>query len=197
MFYRFGKGLVDNNTLKQFVSSRGFFSSLLRRTPIVGQAVRPQPAEEKPHYDRLVFGDNEDKFNYSLAPCCSPQPGDEVFGFVSVGKGIVVHRKDCLNATDMLSNYGYRVLTAKWIDSTQEETRVTLDITGVDSVGVLNHLTRIISEEMGINIDSIAVKSKAGMFNGEVSMVLRNRLQLKKLVEKIEQIDTVSAVSVK
>ena len=97
----------------------------------------------------------------------------------------------------MLSNYGYRVLTAKWIDSTQEEARVTLDVTGVDSVGVLNHLTQIISEEMGINIDSISIKSKAGMFNGEVSMVLKNRLQLKKLVEKIQQIDTVKSVSIK
>lgn len=197
MFYRFGKGLVDNTTLKQFVSSRGFFSNLLRRSPIMGGSSRQPNAEEKPHYDRLVFGDNEDKFNYTLAPCCSPQPGDDVFGFVSVGKGIVVHRKDCLNATDMLSNYGYRVLTAKWIDSSQEEARVTLDITGVDSVGVLNHLTQIISEDMGINIESITIKSKAGMFNGEVSMVLRNRLQLKKLVEKIKQIDTVKAVSIK
>lgn len=198
MFYRFGKGLVDNNTLKQFVAGRGgFFTNLLRRTPIVGTAVRPAATEEKPHYDRLVFGDNEDKFNYTLASCCNPQPGDDVFGFVTVGKGIVVHRKDCLNATDMLSNYGYRVLTAKWIDSTQEEARVTLDVTGVDSVGVLNHLTQIISEEMGINIDSISIKSKAGMFNGEVSMVLKNRLQLKKLVEKIQQIDTVKSVSIK
>lgn len=196
MFYRFGKGLVDNNTLKQFVSGRGFFSNLFRRAPIMG-APKVTPDEEAPHYDRLVFGENEDKFNYTLAPCCAPQPGDDVFGFVSVGKGITVHRKDCLNATDMLSNYGYRVLSAKWIDSSKEESKVTLDITGVDNMGIVNRLTQIISENMEINMESISVKGKAGMFSGEVVLVIKNKGQLKKLVDKIKEMDSVINVTIK
>ena len=196
LFLRFGKGLIDNEALKQFSSQRGFFSTLFRRTP---SAVAPKSisTDEVMHYDRLVFGDNEDKFNYTLAPCCNPQPGDDVFGFVSIGKGITVHRHDCLNATDMKANYGYRVLTAKWIDSSREESRVVLDITGVDNIGLINNLTHVISEEMGINMDSINVSSKAGMFNGEVAVIIKNKDQLKELMDKIREMESIKNVSVK
>ncbi|MDD4820258.1 MAG: RelA/SpoT family protein, partial [Flavobacteriales bacterium] len=196
LFFRFGKGLIDNNALKQFISNRGFFSTLFRRGP-VSSGAKTTTEEENMHYDRLVFGDNEDKFNYTMAPCCNPQPGDDVFGFVSIGKGITVHKKDCLNATDMMSNYGYRVLSAKWIDSSKEESRITLDVTGVDNIGLINHLTRIISENMGINIESISVKSKAGMFSGEVVVVVKNKTQLKMLVDKIKELESITNVTVK
>lgn len=196
LFFRFGKGLIDNNALKQFVSNRGFFSTLFRRAPS-STGVKSTTEEENMHYDRLVFGDNEDKFNYTLAPCCNPQPGDEVFGFVSIGKGITVHKKDCLNATDMNTNYGYRVLTAKWIDSTKEESRITLDVTGVDNIGLINHLTNIISENMSLNIESISVKSKAGMFSGEVVVVVKNKTQLKTLIDKIKSLESITNVTVK
>ncbi len=196
LFLRFGKGLIDNEALKQFSSQRGFFSTLFRRTP-TSSAPKSISTDEVMHYDRLVFGDNEDKFNYTLAPCCNPQPGDDVFGFVSIGKGITVHRHDCLNATDMKANYGYRVLTAKWIDSSREESRVVLDITGVDNIGLINNLTHVISEEMGINMDSINVSSKAGMFNGEVAVIIKNKDQLKELMDKIREMESIKNVSVK
>ena len=196
LFLRFGKGLIDNEALKQFSSQRGFFSTLFRRTPSV-TTPKSTTSDEVMHYDRLVFGDNEDKFNYTLASCCNPQPGDDVFGFVSIGKGITVHRHDCLNATDMKANYGYRVLTAKWIDSSREESRVVLDITGVDNIGLINNLTHVISEEMGINMDSINVSSKAGMFNGEVAVIVKNKDQLKELIDKIRDMESVKNVSVK
>ena len=196
LFLRFGKGLIDNEALKQFSSQRGFFSTLFRRTPSV-TTPKSITSDEVMHYDRLVFGDNEDKFNYTLASCCNPQPGDDVFGFVSIGKGITVHRHDCLNATDMKANYGYRVLTAKWIDSSREESRVVLDITGVDNIGLINNLTHVISEEMGINMDSINVSSKAGMFNGEVAVIVKNKDQLKELMDKIREMESVKNVSVK
>ena len=195
LFLRFGKGLIDNEALKQFSSQRGFFSTLFRRTPSV-TTPKSTTSDEVMHYDRLVFGDNEDKFNYTLASCCNPQPGDDVFGFVSIGKGITVHRHDCLNATDMKANYGYRVLTAKWIDSSREESRVVLDITGVDNIGLINNLTHVISEEMGINMDSINVSSKAGMFNGEVAVIVKNKDQLKELIDKIRDMESVKNVSV-
>jgi GTP pyrophosphokinase len=97
----------------------------------------------------------------------------------------------------MKANYGYRVLTAKWIDSSREESRVVLDITGVDNIGLINNLTHVISEEMGINMDSINVSSKAGMFNGEVAVIIKNKDQLKELMDKIREMESIKNVSVK
>ena len=106
------------------------------------------------NYDLLVFGPEQDKLEYKLSACCNPIVGDDVYGFLTINEGIKVHKKDCPNSLSMQSNYAYRVIKAKWIDSTQQEFKAVLIITGMDFLGLTNELTKVISSNMNINIQN-------------------------------------------
>jgi GTP pyrophosphokinase len=143
----------------------------------------------------LVFGSEQDKLDYKLSTCCNPIPGDDVFGFVTINEGIKVHKKDCPNAISLQSNYAYRILQTKWIDSSQQEFRAVLDITGMDSLGLTNELTKVISNNMHVNIQSISLSGQAGIFNGQVTVIVQNNTILKKLIENIRKIDGIEKVT--
>ena len=141
------------------------------------------------------FGIDQDKLDYKLSNCCSPIPGDDVFGFVTINEGIKVHKKDCPNAISMQANYAYRIILARWIDSSQQEFKATLDITGMDTLGLTNELTKVISNNMSVNIQSISLSGEAGIFFGQVSVIVPNNNILKKLIENIKKIDGVDKVT--
>jgi GTP pyrophosphokinase len=143
----------------------------------------------------LVFGIEQNKLDYLLSPCCNPIPGDNVFGFITINDGIKVHRKDCPNAISLQSNYAYRIIQAKWIDSSQEDFKAVLKITGMDTLGLTNELTKVISNQMHVNIQSIALNSEAGIFNGQVTVVVQNNTILKKLIENIKKVDGIDKVT--
>jgi GTP pyrophosphokinase len=143
----------------------------------------------------LVFGAEQDKLDYKLSTCCNPIPGDSVFGFVTINEGIKVHKRDCPNAISMQSNYAYRIMQAKWIDSAQENFKAILEITGMDSLGLTNELTRVVSNNMQVNIQSISLSGDAGIFYGTLAVIVPNNTILKKLIENIKQIDGVDKVS--
>jgi GTP pyrophosphokinase len=115
--------------------------------------------------------------DYKLSPCCNPIPGDDVFGFVTINEGIKVHKKDCPNALGMQSNYAYRIMTAKWIDSQEE---FIINVTGMDVLGLTNQLTKVISNNMHVNIQSISLSTDAGIFHGQVAVIVQNNTILKK-----------------
>ena len=133
--------------------------------------------------------------DYKLSTCCNPIRGDEVFGFVTINEGIKVHKRDCPNAISMQSNYAYRIMQAKWIDSSMDEFKAILKITGMDSLGLTNELTQIISSQMNVNIQSISLSGEAGIFNGQVTVVVQNNSILKKLIENIKKIDGIEKVT--
>jgi guanosine-3',5'-bis(diphosphate) 3'-pyrophosphohydrolase len=143
----------------------------------------------------LVFGVDQDKLDYKLSSCCNPIPGDEVFGFVTINEGIKVHKKDCPNAISMQSNYAYRIILAKWIDSTQQEFKAVLNITGMDTIGLTNKLTKVISNNMNVNIQSISLSGEAGIFKGKVAVIVQNNNILNKMIENIKKIDGVDKVT--
>jgi GTP pyrophosphokinase len=143
----------------------------------------------------LVFGADQDRLDYKLSTCCNPIPGDEVFGFVTINEGIKVHKKDCPNAISLQSNYAYRIILARWIDSTQQEFKAILNITGMDTLGLTNELTKVISNNMHVNIQSISLSGDAGIFNGQVTVIVQNNIILKKLIENIKKIDGVDKVT--
>ncbi len=143
----------------------------------------------------LVFGKDQDKLDYKLSACCNPIPGDHVFGFVTINEGIKVHKKDCPNAIAMQSNYAYRIMQAKWIDSTQQEFKAILNITGMDTLGLTNELTKVISNNMNVNIQSISLSGDAGLFKGQVIVIVQNITILKKLIDNIKKIDGVDKVT--
>ena len=197
LFFRIGSGAIDNTQLKSFVSGRNsaiisYFKNKLRRTPSTG-AVSEEVVTHK--YDALVFGKDEERLEYKLSPCCNPISGDNVFGFITINDGIKVHKKNCPNSISLQSNYAYRIIKTKWIDSTKQDFKVILQINGVDNAGIANNLTRIISNNMGVFIHSINIAGNEGFFDGKLSLSVNNRAQLKKLISSIQKIEGVKKVA--
>ena len=199
LFYRIGIGAIENQQLKDYAAQKNntfisFFKKTMKRPHHTADAdINKQQLSA--NYDMLVFGPEQDKLDYVLSPCCNPIPGDDVFGFVTVNEGIKVHKKDCPNAIALQSNYAYRIMAAKWIDSSQQEFKATLKITGMDTLGLTNKLTKVISNNMHVNIQSISLSGEAGMFNGQVAVIVRNNTILKKLIDNIKKIDGVDKVT--
>ena len=198
LFYRAGIGTIENQQLKDYAAQKSntlvnFFKKTIKRTPTAAsEQVLKNEISKK--FDLLVFGAEQNKLDYKLSACCNPIPGDGVFGFVTINEGIKVHKKDCPNAISMQSNYAYRIIQAKWIDSSQEEFKAILKITGMDTLGLTNELTKVISNQMSVNIQSISLSSEAGIFNGQVTVVVQNNTILKKLIDNIKKVDGIDKV---
>ncbi len=196
LFFRIGNGAIDNTQLKNFVSQRNnvivsFFKKRLTRAPSK-ELINKEEVSTK--YDDLVFGIEEEKLDYTAAKCCKPIPGDKVFGFITINEGIKIHKKDCPNSISLQSNFAYRVIKAKWIDSTNQEFKAILKVSGEDNKGIINNLTKIISNTMDVFIHSINITGNEGIFDGKLSISVKNRTQLNKLIENIKKVDGVKKV---
>ncbi len=193
VFYKVGTGAIDNQQLKEFANhknSNSFFN-LFKKTIRKPETIK----KAEINLDLIVFGEAEEKLDYKLASCCNPIPGDEVFGFVTINEGIKVHKKNCPNAISLQSNYAYRIMQAKWIDSSTQDFDVTLKITGIDEMGLTNELTKVISNNMAINIRSIALSSEAGVFKGEIKVSVPNNHVLQKLINNIKSVKGVDKIT--
>ena len=145
--------------------------------------------------DQLLIGEDMDIVPYSLAPCCNPIPGDDVFGFVSTHEGIKVHRINCPNATELLSKHGHRVMKAKWTSQSAVSFLAGLKIRGTDRVGMMNDVTRIISSELKVNMRSVSIESDNGIFDGSIQLYVHDTKHLEKLTHKLENIEGVEEVA--
>lgn len=197
LFFRIGNGAIDNSQLKSFVSMRNskilnFFKAKLRRNTVSKEVLNIEEVSHK--YDSLVFGKEEQKLDYKSSKCCNPISGDKVFGFVTINDGIKVHKMNCSNAISLQSNYAYRIMSAKWIDSTKQDFKVILEIGGVDNQGMANDVTRIISNNMGVFIHSINIKGNEGVFDGKISISVKNSSQLNRLIKNLQKIEGIKKV---
>ncbi|MBF2708376.1 RelA/SpoT family protein [Flavobacterium soyangense] len=199
LFYRVGVGAIENQQLKDYAAQKSntfinFFKSKIKRSAsTANEDIHKQVLNS--NYDMLVFGADQDKLDYKLSTCCNPIPGDEVFGFITINEGIKVHKRDCPNAISLQSNYAYRIILAKWIDSSQQEFKAILHITGMDTIGLTNKLTKVISDNMNVNIQSISLSGEAGIFKGQIAVIVQNNNILKRLIDNIKQIDGIDKVS--
>ena len=197
LFYRVGIGSIDNAKLKAFASSRSnVFVSYIKnkiRKPEVPKDIDKDEITSK--YDMLVFGKEEEKLNYKLANCCNPIPGDKVFGFLTINDGMKVHKKNCPNAVSLQSNYAYRIMSAKWIDSTQQVYTSQIKLSGIDNLGLVNDITSLISDNMHVNMKSISFTSEDGVFTGKITLEVKNQTMLKKLIERLKKINGIDKVS--
>ena len=196
LFYRVGLGVIDNQKIKDFASSYNnafisFFKNKIRRKAIPENIDREEITSK---YDLLVFGKEEEKLGYKLSKCCNPIPGDDVFGFLSVNEGIKVHKKNCPNAISLQSNYAYRIIPAKWIDSSQEEFTSEIKLTGIDNLGLLNEITEIISDNMHVNMKNLNFSTDGGTFTGNITVVVKNQSILKKLIHNLKRINGIEKV---
>jgi GTP pyrophosphokinase len=197
LFYRVGVGIIDNKKLKEFVVNRNnafvsFFKNRLRKN------TKPEEIDKDEitaKYDLLVFGKDEEKLDYKLSACCNPIPGDNVFGFITVSDGIKVHKKNCPNALQLQSNFSYRIINAKWKDSTQSDFKAEIVISGIDTIGLVNEVTKIISNNHNINMINLHFESDDGVFNGNIAVVVKNITILDNLVKNIKKINGIDKVS--
>lgn len=197
LFYRVGIGAIDNLMIKDFASSYNnafisFFKNKIRRNPIPEDIDKDEITSK---YDMLVFGKEEEKLDYKLSQCCNPIPGDQVFGFVSVNEGIKVHKKNCPNAISLQANYAYRIMSAKWIDSSQEEFRSEIKLTGIDNLGLISEITDIISGHMHVDMRNLNFSTDGGTFTGSITVVVKNNSILKKLMTNLKQIGGIDKVT--
>ncbi|NRB58564.1 MAG: bifunctional (p)ppGpp synthetase/guanosine-3',5'-bis(diphosphate) 3'-pyrophosphohydrolase [Winogradskyella sp.] len=197
LFYRVGIGTIDNTKLKAFASSRSnAFVSYIKnkiRKPDVPKDIDKD--EITSNLDMIVFGKEEERLNYTLANCCNPIPGDKVFGFVTINDGIKVHKKNCPNAVSLQSNYAYRIMSAKWIDSTQRTFTSQIKLSGIDNLGLVNDITKLISGNLNVNMKSISFSSDDGLFNGKITVEVKNQTMLKKLMDKLKKINGIDKVT--
>ena len=142
----------------------------------------------------IEFEGKKDDIEYSLSKCCKPIPGDDIYGFITVNEGIKVHRTNCKNSPELLSKYAYRILKANWYTKSNVELITSLSIEGTDRVGVIDDITKIISSQLKVNMKSINVDLKDGIFNGEIELFVSDTLQLSKLIKKLQKVPNVNNV---
>ena len=198
LYYNVGTGKIDNKKIKQFVSDyNSSFIGFIRRR-IGSNNKKVDKINETDHsikFDKLIFGKDQESLKYSMANCCNPIPGDPVFGFVSVNDGIKVHKKDCPNSISLRSNYAYRVISAKWIDSENHEFNTKINLTGIDDIGIISQITSTISDSMSVNMNKLSFESNDGFFTGNISLEVKNKEILNKLLKSLKKIDGIDKVS--
>jgi len=197
LFYRVGIGKIDNTRIKEFTASRSnAFVSYIKskiKKPSIAEDLNKDEFTSK--YDQLVFGKEEEPLDYKLASCCNPIPGDSVFGFVTVSEGLKVHKKDCPNAIQLQSNYSYRIMPAKWIDSSQQDFKSIIKLTGIDNMGMVSEITKEISKSMNVNIRNINFESSGGLFTGRITLFVKNNSILSTLMERLKKINGIHKVT--
>ena len=190
------QGKKDLKKLKDFIVKSGniqFEKSPLpeseRSGPLQKFISRPDLNKET-----IIIGQSNDKFDYILAKCCTPIPGDPIFGFITINEGIKIHRTNCPNATQLMSNYAYRIINARWESREHKEFSVKLHFTGVDDIGLVNKITTAISKKSNINIKALKFDTNDGVFNGETTIEINDTEQLAGLISALKKIEGVFTV---
>jgi GTP pyrophosphokinase len=150
--------------------------------------------DDKKDAELVIFGEKSDKVMYTLGNCCKPIPGDDVFGFVTTGKGLIIHRTNCPNATRLLSSHGHRVVKTKWAKNKEISFLTGLKITGLDDVGVIHKITNLISGDLKININAITVEAKDGIFEGNIRLFVHDKDELDHLLNKLRSLSGIQTV---
>ena len=196
LYYRIGIGTLDNKKLKEFANEYNntllnFFKRRSRKSNPIPNTEANQITEK---YDQLVFGKEKEPLAHSFASCCRPIPGDAVFGFITVNEGIKVHHKECPNALALQSNFAYRIIPAKWVDSSAQEFNAVLNLSGIDKKGLVNEVTRMISNNKSVNINKINFDSEDSYFTGIIHVSVPNKNVLNKLVQNLSKVNGIDKI---
>lgn len=197
LFYRVAVGNISIKHLKDFHQEHG---KIVHKSGSIKKHDNSQSLEQlveaaRGKSDMLVIGENLQKIDYKLSPCCTPIPGDDVFGFITINEGIKIHRVNCPNAVQLLSNYAYRVVKAKWTSQELISFLSGIKITGIDEVGIVNNITTIISNELNVNMRSISFDTNDGTFEGTVMVFVHDTNHLTELMKKLKKVNGVLSVS--
>lgn len=198
LYYKVGKGIINAADIKRFKDYKP--SSPLKNRPNLkvtdAKAIEQEITKIKGRYDDiLLIGEDMDVVDYKLAKCCTPIPGDDVFGFVTVNEGIKIHRTTCPNSAELLSNHGNRVVKAKWTSQHEVAFLTGLKIRGTDRVGLINDISKIISDELKVNMSSMSIHTDSGIFEGEIMLYVNDTRHLEQLIHKLEKVEGLVKVS--
>ena len=192
LYFRFGNGQISNNELKEFVNLKnsGWYQNIKKR-------IYNSKYLSKKHVKNnlIVFNEDDEIFDYKISKCCNAIPGDNIFGFLSIVDGLKVHREDCPNAIELRANYAYRILKAKWTTKENLDFTANLKLSGIDSVGLVNKVTQIISKQLHVDIKAINIYTHDGVFEGEITLKVHNETFLSEITKKLEKIEGIVKIS--
>jgi GTP pyrophosphokinase len=169
--------------------------TVLKKSPAIRDEDRRSTAaaDGEVGADVLELDRNLDKINYKLARCCNPIPGDPVFGFITISRGITIHRRNCPNARQLLTRFGYRKIDIRWKEKTESSGfEASIRVTGIDRMGILNDLSQVISNDIKANMLSLKVDAKGGVFTALVRLIVRNARHLDELLNRLLKVPGVT-----
>ncbi|MFN6379661.1 MAG: RelA/SpoT family protein [Flavobacteriales bacterium] len=193
LYYRIAKGTIDLKKLKGYSIEAGRI--LFERTVVLPEKTESKNVTTAPAKgETLLIGDEKQKVDFTLAACCNPIPGDEVFGFITVNEGIKIHRTNCPNAQELMSKYAYRVIKARWSNKELVQFEVGLKFSGIDDVGLVQKITNIISTDMNVNMKAISFEANNGIFQGKVVVLVHDTDHLSTLMDQLKAVEGVLTV---
>ncbi|MDF2383845.1 bifunctional (p)ppGpp synthetase/guanosine-3',5'-bis(diphosphate) 3'-pyrophosphohydrolase [Nostoc ellipsosporum NOK] len=199
LFYQIAIKNIDLKELKDFKVTGDRIEAPKPVRPVTEHKHDTAPSQlthinNKKDAELIIFGESSDKIVYNLANCCKPIPGDDVFGFVTTGKGLTIHRTNCPNATKLLSNYGHRVVKTKWAKNKEISFLTGVKIVGMDDVGVVNKITMLISGELRVNIAALTIEAREGLFEGNIRLYVHDKEELDHLVQSLRALPGIESV---
>ncbi|HEX5655167.1 MAG TPA: bifunctional (p)ppGpp synthetase/guanosine-3',5'-bis(diphosphate) 3'-pyrophosphohydrolase [Chitinophagaceae bacterium] len=196
LFYQVAVKNIDLKEIKEF---KVIGDRIEAPKPVKIQEQKPETSHpphgpSKKEAELIIFGESSDRIVYNLANCCKPIPGDDVFGFITTGKGLTIHRTNCPNAAKLLANYGHRVVKTKWAKNKEISFLTGVKIVGMDDVGVVNKITNLISGELKINIAALTIEAREGLFQGNIKLYVHDREELDELVQSLKDLPGIESV---
>lgn len=200
LYYFFGKGYLQPDEIKKFKHEREAHVNRQKKIVEDDKAFKDAKSFEKAFkkskgLDTILIGDDMQVIDFTLAACCSPIPGDDIFGFLTVNEGIKIHRNACPNAQKLLSSYGNRVIKARWSSQLAQSFLVSITLTGIDRVGIIQDISRIISAELHINMRGLQVETRDGIFDGTIKVYVNDTKHLDTLINKLSQIEGIDHIA--
>ena len=191
-YYDIAKGIFNLKKIREYLNS--IEKLKIKEEKLIVKDKSKKIINKKTSSNLILFDGNNHMLDYSISSCCSPIPGDDIFGFVTINEGIKVHRTNCSNSPELLSKYAYRVIKAEWFTKINDNLVSSLLINGTDRIGVLDDITKIISSQLKVNMKSISIKMKDGIFEGKIELFVSDTLQLFKLIEKLQKVKNVIGI---
>jgi len=191
-YYDIAKGIFNLKKIREYLNS--IEKIKIKEEKLIVEDKSKKNINKKTSNSLILFDGNNQTLDYSISSCCNPIPGDDIFGFVTINEGIKVHRTNCSNSPELLSKYAYRVIKAEWFTKINDNLVASLLINGTDRIGVLDDITKIISSQLKVNMKSISINMKHGIFEGKIELFVSDTLQLFKLIEKLQKVKSVIGI---
>ena len=196
LYYLIAEQKIDLAEVKKIMLEASETESAKKLTPDLPEQ-KPEEKEDQQEIQEILYiGDNLKNVNYRLAKCCNPIPGDNVFGFVTTLGSITIHRNNCPNSVSLRERYPYRLMQIKWIKGKEQKVAtVTLRIEGIDELGIVGNITKIITDDFRVNMRSVNFQNKGKKFTGNVTVLVKDFEHLNQLIHKLTKVKGVEKVN--